>query len=362
MRRLFPISSSPFETAKTLKDRGKFLNDRKEIIGKVPGVEVGDVFQYWNELNIIGLHREMKYEKYIDHVIRDRKRIATSVVCNGLDDDGLEHYEVYISTEIRENAELLVNSFNVKNDIRVIIKCFLKNSGRCGMDVYCYYGLYKEEVAWNVLMKYGIDGIRKGLIVEDISRQREAVPICVINTVDKERLTVESFVYKTKMIYPNWCKPIPVPHLGCDCEGKCGDSAKCLCAVRNGGKIPYNKNNVIVASGGVIHECGPYCKCSADCPNRVSQKGIKFNLEISRTERKGWGVRSRATIPAGSFICEYIGEVIEDDEVDKRVDNDEYLFSIGDYHMDDSVLKEAYAVLCWMATRMLRRRTVIVVP
>ena len=33
---------------------------------------------------------------------------------------------------------------------------------------------------------------------------------------------------------------------------------------------------------------------------------------------KGWGVRSPDFIPKGSFVCEYIGEYISDDEAESR--------------------------------------------
>lgn len=41
--------------ATILKSKGKYVNMSKKIIGSVPGVEVGDEFQYRVELNIIGL-------------------------------------------------------------------------------------------------------------------------------------------------------------------------------------------------------------------------------------------------------------------------------------------------------------------
>ena len=33
---------------------------------------------------------------------------------------------------------------------------------------------------------------------------------------------------------------------------------------------------------------------------------------------KGWGVRSPDYVPKGSFLCEYIGEYISDDEAESR--------------------------------------------
>lgn len=41
----------------------------------------------------------------------------------------------------------------------------------------------------------------------------------------------------------------------------------------------------------------------------------------------GWGVRSLAEIPQGSFVCEYTGELISDTEADARED-DSYLFDL----------------------------------
>jgi len=41
----------------------------------------------------------------------------------------------------------------------------------------------------------------------------------------------------------------------------------------------------------------------------------------------GWGVRSLAEIPKGSFVCEYTGELISDTEADARAD-DSYLFDL----------------------------------
>lgn len=41
----------------------------------------------------------------------------------------------------------------------------------------------------------------------------------------------------------------------------------------------------------------------------------------------GWGVRSLAEIPEGSFLCEYTGELIPDSEADDR-DDDSYLFDL----------------------------------
>ncbi|KAF9592861.1 hypothetical protein IFM89_017826 [Coptis chinensis] len=61
---------------------------------------------------------------------------------------------------------------------------------------------------------------------------------------------------------------------------------------RNGGEIPFNHDGAIVEAKPLIYECGPSCKCPPSCYNRVSQHGIKFQLEIFKIKSRGWGVRS----------------------------------------------------------------------
>lgn len=49
-------------------------------------------------------------------------------------------------------------------------------------------------------------------------------------------------------------------------------------------------------------------------------------------------MRSLYSIPSGTFVCEYIGEMLEDAEAEQRT-NDEYLFDIG-HNYDDHTLWE----------------------
>ncbi|KAI3974924.1 hypothetical protein MKX01_005035 [Papaver californicum] len=79
----------------------------------------------------------------------------------------------------------------------------------------------------------------------------------------------------------------------------------------------------------LVYECGPLCKCPPLCHNRVSQHAIKYQLEIFKTKPRGWGVRSLNSIPSGSFICEYKGELLAENEADQRTGNDEYRFDLG---------------------------------
>ena len=162
--------------------------------------------------------------------------------------------------------------------------------------------------------------------VKDISGGKESKSICAVNTIDEENGPPQ-FVYKTKVIFPSLCQPMP--HKGCDCTDGCLDPSKCFCASKNGGEFPYYDG-----SKPIVYECGPSCSCPPSCPNRVSQRGMKYRLQVFKTDKRSWGVRSLDYIRSGSFICEYTGKLLSDTEAEKCVRNDEYLFDISRHAND----------------------------
>ena len=351
------------QAAKKLKEEGSSVNEGENILGSVPGVEVGDEFQFRIELNIIGLHRQI--QGGIDYVRQKDKILATSIVASGGYADDLDNSDVLIYTgqggnvmcsdkepedqKLERGNLALKNSSEVKNSVRVI-------RGSESMDgksrIYVYDGLYEvesywqdmgphgklvykfrlrrkpgqPELAWKELKKSKKSfKTREGLSVIDISNGKEKIPICAVNTIDNEK--PPPFKYITKMMYPDCCNIVPPK--GCNCTNGCSDHEKCSCVLKNGGEIPFNHNGAIVEAKPLVYECGPKCKCPPTCYNRVSQLGINIQLEIFKTKSMGWGVRSLNSIPSGSFICEYTGEVLEDKEAEQRTGNDEYLFDIG---------------------------------
>jgi hypothetical protein len=106
----------------------------------------------------------------------------------------------------------------------------------------------------------------------------------------------------------------------------------------------YHKGRLGPAiSFSVIHECTNACSClkpqqghgrtTEGCGNRHLQRGIRPDvlLEVFRAgTEKGWGLRSRTFIPAGTFVCEYVGEIMTDTEANERgrLKGPEYLFDL----------------------------------
>ncbi|XP_043716488.1 uncharacterized protein LOC122664641 [Telopea speciosissima] len=368
--------------AAVLKKGNKWVNIEK-ILGPVPGVEVGDEFHYRVELAIVGLHRP--FQSGIDSIKKDGKILATSIVASGGYHDDMDSTDVLIYSgqggkpmggEKQKQAEdqklergnlALKNGMDAGTAVRVIRGFKETNSSDSAeskgkiIATYIYDGLYLVEDYWTESSTYGtsvfkfklkrIPGqpelalkevkkskkskVREGLCVVDISQGIEKMPIGAVNTIDDEK--PQPFTYITKMIYPDWYKPIPPA--GCDCTDGCLNSKICSCVAKNGGEIPFNYDGAIVEAKPLVYECGPSCRCPPSCHNRVSQRGIKFQLEIFKTESRGWGVRSLTSIPSGSFVCEYTGELLQDKEAEKRTGNDEYLFDIG-YNYNDHALWE----------------------
>ncbi|KAL2544776.1 uncharacterized protein Fot_14009 [Forsythia ovata] len=367
--------------AKIVKHRKMEVNTGKQILGEVPGIEVGDEFQYRVELAIVGIHR--LYQAGIDSMKHNDIPVAASIVSSGVYFDDTEDADVLKysgeggnvvgKTKQPEDQKLvrgnlaLWNSIAAKTPVRVIRGWKTKPSDSLDsrtklVTTYVYDGLYtvtecreetgphgkmvfmfelrrnpgQPELAWKELKKSNKHTVRPGICVNDISEGKEPFSVCAVNTLDNQK--PPPFNYIPKMMYPAWHRPI-APE-GCDCSGRCSDSRKCRCVEKNGGEIPYNRNGAIVEAKPLVYECGPSCKCPPSCYNRVSQRGIKFRLEIFKTEARGWGVRSLNSIPSGSFICEYAGELLEDKEAEQKIGNDEYLFDIGQNYMDSSLKPE----------------------
>uniref|UniRef100_A0A7N6BF60 Euchromatic histone-lysine N-methyltransferase 2 n=1 Tax=Anabas testudineus TaxID=64144 RepID=A0A7N6BF60_ANATE len=174
--------------------------------------------------------------------------------------------------------------------------------------------------------------LRRGITNRiDIAQGYENVPIPCVNAVDDEgcpsdyKYVSENCETSAMNIDRN------ITHLQhCSCTDDCS-SSNCLCGQLSI-RCWYDKDQRLLQEFNkieppLIFECNMACSCYRTCKNRVVQAGIKVRLQLYRTEKMGWGVRAMQDIPQGSFICEYVGELISDAEADVRED-DSYLFDL----------------------------------
>ncbi|KAF3335842.1 Histone-lysine N-methyltransferase SUVR4 [Carex littledalei] len=68
-----------------------------------------------------------------------------------------------------------------------------------------------------------------------------------------------------------------------------------------------------------IKECWSKCGCKKICGNRVVQRGITCQVQVFMTgDGRGWGLRTLDEIPKGTFICEFVGEILTAKEYQER--------------------------------------------
>ncbi|BFZ20236.1 hypothetical protein BsWGS_23274 [Bradybaena similaris] len=169
------------------------------------------------------------------------------------------------------------------------------------------------------------------LIERDITMGREKNPVACVNSEDNEQCPVD-YLYVTENVETS---PLNINYVitslqSCRCKDDCS-SMYCVCG-RSSIKCWYDKmgrllEEVNLLEPPLVFECNRACRCWVNCNNRVVQNGITCRLQMFKTNGRGWGVRALMDIPKGTFVCEYIGELISDSEADRRED-DSYLFDL----------------------------------
>ncbi|XP_069871272.1 histone-lysine N-methyltransferase EHMT1 isoform X6 [Dipodomys merriami] len=165
----------------------------------------------------------------------------------------------------------------------------------------------------------------------DIARGYERIPIPCVNAVDSEPCPTNYKYVSQNCVTSPMSIDRNITHLQyCVCVDDCSSST-CMCGQLSM-RCWYNKDGRLLpefnmAEPPLIFECNHACSCWRNCRNRVVQNGLRARLQLYRTQDMGWGVRSLQDIPLGTFVCEYVGELISDTEADVR-EEDSYLFDL----------------------------------
>ncbi|XP_022934519.1 histone-lysine N-methyltransferase, H3 lysine-9 specific SUVH4 isoform X1 [Cucurbita moschata] len=360
-------------------EANEILNHEKRI-GNVPGINIGHRFYSRAEMVAVGFHSHwlngidymgLSYSKMYSNYSFP---LAVAIVLSGMYEDDLDNAEDVIYTG-QGGQNLTGNKRQIRDQVMERGNLALKNcieqavpvrvvrghecaSSYCGK-LYTYDGLYKVIQYWAekgisgfTVFKFRLRRIEgqsllttnqvqfvygrvpksvaeiRGLVCEDITGGQEDIPIPATNLVDDPPVAPIGFTY---------CKSIKVAHgvklpsnaNGCDCIGSCIDSRTCSCAKLNGLDFPYvhRDGGRLIEAKDVVYECGPNCGCGPGCVNRTSQRGIKYRLEVFRTPKKGWAVRSWDFIPSGAPVCEYTGILTRTEDLD-HVSENNYIFEI----------------------------------
>ncbi|NXH20772.1 EHMT1 methyltransferase, partial [Bucco capensis] len=169
------------------------------------------------------------------------------------------------------------------------------------------------------------------VVNRDIARGYERIPIPCVNSVDSEPCPSNYKYVSQNCVTSPMDIDRNITHLQyCVCIDDCS-SSNCMCGQLSM-RCWYDKDGRLLpefnmAEPPLIFECNHACSCWRTCRNRVVQNGLRTRLQLYRTQKMGWGVRTTQDIPLGTFVCEYVGELISDSEADVR-EEDSYLFDL----------------------------------
>lgn len=167
-------------------------------------------------------------------------------------------------------------------------------------------------------------------------RRKEEFQVTIEN--DEDYSDPPKFEYITKNFLTDEIYMIDSHNVkGCKCND-CSKESEC-CPKLRGEPFAYKKDkngrNVLrIKAAEKIYECGDLCECSSECVNRVSQQRTEIPLCLFKTKNRGWGLKAMALITRGTFIMEYVGELIGQREANARPET-AYLFDLNVDRNDD---------------------------
>jgi len=165
--------------------------------------------------------------------------------------------------------------------------------------------------------------------IKDISYGVEAVPVTCANSVDT---SYPEYIEYSTVRMPQSGVKINVDEeflTGCDCEDNCVDKEKCSCWQLTIQNTKCDRKNMVDPDVGYeykrlhdmvmtgIYECNTLCKCRKTCFNRVVQNPLKQKLQVFKTDKRGWGIRTLTDIPGGTYILSYVGNLYNSVEGNK---------------------------------------------
>ena len=131
-------------------------------------------------------------------------------------------------------------------------------------------------------------------------------------------------------------------YAGCQCLRVCELQSDCTCV------SPYDetghlKDAYFLTHSVPIFECNSRCTCDSSCLNRVTQRQPLKLLKLFQTENKGLGVCTEGDIQKGTFVGEYVGEVVSSMQAKDRLqsltkDDPCYIVNYKEHTNDGRVL------------------------
>jgi len=173
-------------------------------------------------------------------------------------------------------------------------------------------------------------------LCQDIANGKEAQPIPVFNGIDDEPAPKFQYITQVHMHTKAW----QVVR-----EAAASDWKFCI---PSGPFLPAPASRMYDKCGRLTSDHGDYLYLGIDergakPEHQVTSNGVRLPLQVFKvSQEKGWGLRCCADIPAGTFVCEYMGELISEKEANKKGRPDKYLYCLEHYELvcDDEVKED----------------------
>uniref|UniRef100_A0A915M247 SET domain-containing protein n=1 Tax=Meloidogyne javanica TaxID=6303 RepID=A0A915M247_MELJA len=158
------------------------------------------------------------------------------------------------------------------------------------------------------------------IVKEDLSNGSASCKIPVVNVVDNSNFK-ERFLYVAENVEREDFEQKNLN--GCDCIDVCLPG-RCACIDNSTTRIYDHKidltNGVPNFYENIIYECdkNTCLGCKGKCHWRLTPEKFNLEVEVFKTPLAGWAVRSRQLIEAGTFIAEFVGEIVHHNSMAHR--------------------------------------------
>lgn len=264
-------------------------------------------------------------EEFLNEEIKGNENIIKEFCQNLLDEQKSvidEYMKKPKSTLLQELNTFIPIEYKCNQLIYMLIK-----------DQHGFYLVFKRKFRHQVILNYfhELDLAQKAahkLIKRDImKKENEIFTVSIENKVDFSIFDYSYFNYTRENIYPPdfniLNRSTQSRSTGCKCiDGKCSRESNCCPAMvreQFAYKSVNNKNRLRLRNTRMIYECNDSCVCDENCLNRVTQQARRFPFTIFKTnDGRGWGLKASCGISEGTYLMQYTGEVIDQEEALRR--------------------------------------------
>lgn len=257
-------------------------------------------YEHVQHAEVLKDYVKRKYEMHQDRINDAMERLLA---------DSREHYELYVNKP--------------KSFILSKLMHFDAFRFQCNMLAFIYtydrivnYSEFMRRLRYHSILFRFYKKVQREKSINDeffkkiMKKEKKAFIIKSENRIDFD--VVPTFNYLRKVEYPKMDKP----KVGCKCETNCMKSSACCPQTMNVEFVFDVDKRICATSHQMIVECNDACSCDSSCVNRP--KTPKFGFSVFKTSNRGWALKTLDNIPAGSFVIEYIGELIDQAEAKKR--------------------------------------------